>query len=278
MRPWVALLAVIVSACNPASDRGGGRDGGAEKFRPASGMNDIEGRWRVVSLDGRRLPATAEEPFIAISSDAIGGSIGCNRFGGLALFADGRMAVHSWGGTVMSCPGRLDAQEQAISKLFLANPQVLLENNRLEVRSPDHRLELQLRARSSEPKKSPDPMRIPVAGPDSQTLAGTRWIIRDIDGKAASSTPEDRHLRFSQNGWQGLASCATLFGTYAIRGNRLRVDDKITSTEQNCANPHVALDDAFAELMRSDPHYLMRPSGELLIAGGGHVLRGQAER
>lgn len=278
MRPWVALLAVIVSACNPAPDQGGGRDVGAEKFRPASGMKDIEGRWRVVSLDGWPVPATAEEPFITISSDAIGGSIGCNRFGGLALFADGRLAVHSWGGTEMSCPGRLDAQEQAISEMFLANPQVLLENNRLEVRSPDHRLELQLRARSSEPEKSPDPMRIPVAGPDSQKLAGTRWIIRDINGKAASSSPGGRHLHFSQNGWQGLASCATLFGTYAVRENRLRVEDKIASTEQNCADAHVALDDAFAELMRSDPHYLMGPSGELLIAGGGHVLRGEAER
>lgn len=278
MRAWVALLALIVSACNPASDPGAGPESSGENFRPASGMKDIEGRWRVVSLDGRRLPATAEEPFITISSDAIGGSIGCNRFGGLALFADGRLAVHSWGGTVISCPGRLNDQEQAISELFLANPQVLLENNQLEVRSPDHRLTLVLMARSSELGRSPDPMRIPVAGLASQKLAGTRWIIRDVDGKAASSSPGGRHLHFSQNGWQGLASCATLFGTYAVRENRLRVEDKIASTEQNCADAHVALDDAFAELMRSDPHYLMGPSGELLIAGGGHVLRGEAER
>lgn len=278
MRAWVALLAVIVSACNPAPDPGAGPESSGENVRPASGMKDIEGRWRLVSLDGRPFPATAEEPFITISSDAIGGSIGCNRYGGLALFSDGRLAVHSWGGTVMSCPGRLDAQEQAISELFLSNPQLLLENNRLEVRSPDHRLELQLRARSSGLERSPDPMRIPVAGLASQKLAGTRWIIRSIDGKTASSSPDDKHLRFSQDGWQGLASCATLFGTYAVRGDRLWVEDKIASTEQNCADFHVTLDDAFAELMRSDPHYLMGPSGELLIAGGGHVLRGQAER
>ena len=34
------------------------------------------------------------------------------------------------------------------------------------------------------------------------------------------------------------------------------------------------LDDAFAELMRSGPRYLVGPNGELIIAGGDHVLTG----
>ena len=121
-------------------------------------------------------------------------------------------------------------------------------------------------------------MRIPVAGPVSQKLADTRWTISRIDGQTASSSPSDRHLPFSQDGWQGLASCATLFGTYAIQGDRLLVEDEIGATEQNCTGEYLALDDAFADLMRSDPRYLVGPNGELLIAGGGHVLIGNAER
>ena len=37
-------------------------------------------------------------------------------------------------------------------------------------------------------------------------------------------------------------------------------------------------DDALAELMRSGPRYLVGPNGELIIAGGDHVLTGYRER
>lgn len=278
MRSWVSLLAAFLCACNPAPDKAAGPDVGEDIDRHVRSLGDIKGSWRVVSIDGEALPETAEEPFIAISSDAIGGSIGCNAFGGLALLSDGRIATHSWGGDAMGCPGRLNQQEQAISELFLSNPQVLLENDQLEIRSSAHRLTLTRMAGSNDLGRSPDPMRIPVVGPVSQKLTGTRWTIRNIDGKAASSSPDDRHLRFSQDGWQGLASCATLFGTYAIQGDRLLVEDEIGGTEQNCTGEYLAIDDAFADLMRSDPRYLVGPNGELLIAGGGHVLRGSAER
>ncbi|MXO75999.1 META domain-containing protein [Altererythrobacter aerius] len=278
MRAWVSLLAVILCACNPAPDRTAGANLSEDIDRHIRSLEDLKGSWRVVSIDGEALPEMAEEPFIAISSDAIGGSIGCNAFGGLALLSEGRIAAHSWGGDAMGCPGRLNEQEQAISELFLANPQVLLENDQLEIRSSAHRLTLRRTRRASDSGLSPDPMRIPVAGPVSQKLADTRWTISRIDGQTASSSPSDRHLRFSQDGWQGLASCATLFGTYAIQGDRLLVEDEIGATEQNCTGEYLALDDAFADLMRSDPRYLVGPNGELLIAGGGHVLIGNAER
>lgn len=261
-----------------SADRTAGADVGEDIDRHIRSLEDLEGDWRVVSIDGETLPETAEEPLIAISNDAIGGSIGCNAFGGLALFAEGRVAVHSWGGDAMGCPGRLNEQEQAILELFRANPRVLLENDQLEIRSSNHRLMLRRTDRASDSALSPDPMRIPVAGPVSQKLAGTRWTIRSIDGKAASSSPDDRHLRFSQDGWQGLASCATLFGIYAIQGDRLLVEDEIGATEPNCTDEYLAIDHVFADLMRSDPRYLVGPNGEFLIAGGGHVLRGSAER
>ena len=278
MKVWVSLIAAALSACNPTADQTVGDKVGDDVAPHVRSLADIKGSWRVVRIDGEVLPETAEDPFIAISSDAIGGSIGCNAFGGLALLSEGRIAAHSWGGDAMGCPGRLNEQEQTISELFFANPQVLLENGQLEIRSSTHRLTLVRSAGSSDLGKSPDLMRIPVAGPVSQKLAGTRWNIRSIDGKAASSSPDDRHLRFSQDGWQGLASCATLFGAYAIQGDRLLVDDEIGGTEQNCTDEYVALDDAFADLMRSDPRYLVWPNGELLVAGGGHVLRGSVER
>ena len=69
-----------------------------------------------------------------------------------------------------------------------------------------------------------------------------------------------------------------MFGIFDTRADRLLVKDEIASTEQNCSDEYVVLDDAFADLMRSDPRYLVGPNGELIIAGGGHVLKGNAAR
>jgi heat shock protein HslJ len=278
MRAWILLLAASLCTCAPATDQTKSADVDDDSDHHLRSLEDVAGRWRVVSLNGEALPVRAEKPFIAISSDAIGGSIGCNAFGGLALLSEGRIAVHSWGGDAMGCTGRLNEQEQAISELFLGNPQVHYENGQLEIRSSGHRLTLARTGRPNGSELSPDPMRIPVAGPISQQLEGTRWTIRSIDGETVSSSPTDRHLRFSQDNWQGLASCATLFGIFDTRADRLLVKDEIASTEQNCSDEYVVLDDAFADLMRSDPRYLVGPNGELIIAGGGHVLKGNAAR
>ena len=161
-----------------------------------------------------------------------------------------------------------------MAELFRAHPQVRLSGDRLSLRSRGHVVELVRSDTANGHDRSPDPMRIPVSGAAPQDLVGTKWVIRAIDGQTASSSPGGRHLQFDVDTWQGLASCATLFGTYQVDGNRLSVDDELSGTEQNCREDHAALDTAFAELMRDDPHYLIGPNGELIVAGGDHVLTG----
>ena len=48
--------------------------------------------------------------------------------------------------------------------------------------------------------------------------------------------------------------------------------------EQNFREDHAALDTAFAELMRANPHYMIGPNGELIIASKDHVLTGDRAR
>lgn len=278
MRLPVVLLFMALAACNPQADQQTGNAAAEADREIVPALSDITGRWRIVSIDGETLPASGSEPYLAFSADAAGGSVGCNRFGGPALYAEGRIAVHSWGGDTMACLDPQATWEDAIAELFRAYPQVRLTGDRLRLSSGEHEIELARDDGAQPLDRSPDPMRIPVADPVSEDLANTEWTIRALDGETESSSPIDRHLRFYEETWQGLASCATLFGTYRREGNRLIVEGDIASTEQNCSPEYAALDTAFAELMRDDPHYLVGPNGELIIAGDEHVLTGDRAR
>lgn len=278
MRLPVVLLFMAVAACNPHADQQTGNAAAEADRETVPAREDITGRWRITSIDGETLPTAESEPYLAFSADAVGGSVGCNQFGGPALLAEGRIAVHSWGGDAMACIDPKGKWENAIAELFRAYPQVRLTGDRLRLSAGDHEIELTREDGAQPLDRSPDPMRIPVANPVSQDLANTEWTIRELDGDTASSSPIDRHLRFYEETWQGLASCATLFGTYRRQGNRLIVEGEIASTEQNCSPEYATLDTAFAELMRDDPHYLVGPNGELIIAGEEHVLTGDRVR
>ncbi len=238
-----------------------------QQQRPAAPI-DLEGRWRVLSIDARP-PASptrsGRAASIVITGNSIGGTLGCNDFGGLGLLADGHFAIHSWGGTAIGCGGEVGAQERAISMLFFARPRMTrLGPNRIRFESKDHALELE----RAGPNDSP-----PVAaGPEE--LEGTSWRIVMMDGEEKSSDPVGRVLRFGGEGWQGMASCATLSGTWRRNGNRIIVGREIPSTEQLCPADLARIDGNFADLMRSNPRYLVGPNGELLIAGGGHALAG----
>jgi heat shock protein HslJ len=229
---------------------------------------NVEGRWRILSIDGRPPAVTTEgerAPVISIDSYSLGGSVGCNSFGGLGLLADGRFAIHSWGGTAMGCHGLLGEQEQAISLLFFARPRALMVGpRRLRIVSDAHGLELERLGPNREP-------RVP-AGPVD--LANTNWRVVMMDGQEASVDPLARTLRFGSGTWQGTVSCATLSGTWRRDGDRIIVGREIATTEQLCPPQLARIDAAFADLMRSNPRHLVGPNGEFLLAGGGHALAG----
>lgn len=268
MRALAVLALSLLAACGaqPDGPPGPNPDTADAAPSPVLAIDEITGRWRVVSIDGDapvKRGGGSGEPYLSITQNSVGGSIGCNNFGALTLFADGRFAAHGWGGEARYCNG-IAEREQALSELFFSRPQVERTGNGLRIRSKEH--EVILADRGPPERESFD---LPA-----QTLANTRWTISFLDRSEASSSPDDRVLTFTKDSWRGLASCATLFGTYRREDNRLIVGKDIATTEQNCPPEYAARDDAFADLMRSDPRYLIGPNGELILAGGGHYLTG----
>ena len=268
MKCLALILAAALVGCAPAENRSAqvGGETASETVSEPPTLPEVEGEWRVLSINGKALPeklANGKVPKLTLGADRVGGFLGCNSFGSLALYADGRFATHNWSGTAMYCDGIIQ-QEEALSRLFFEHPVVTRGGNELVVRSDNHEAVLAYIGPASASSFDPAP----------QAIAGSRWRISLVDGSEASSDPEDRFLAFSVDGWRGLASCATLSGSYRRKGNRLVVGEEIVTTFQNCPPEYAARDDAFAALMASDPRYLIGPNGELIMAGGGHCLTG----
>jgi heat shock protein HslJ len=259
-----SVAALVLAGCSAA-------DPETRKRAGPTPPSDLDGRWRILSVDGAPLAGSADAerpPTVVFRGHQFGANVGCNQFGGLMLLADGHLAVHSLASTQIGCPDEVGRQEQTLGRLFLGRPRLVAAGDRLRLESPGHAAELQ--------RLGPDdqaPMRY-----DPADLSGTTWRIVAVDGLDASTTPAGRRLRFESGAWQGLAACATLSGTWRAQGDRIIIGPEISSTEQACPEALVVIDGAFAALMRSNPRYLVGPNGELLMAGDGHALAAEAQR
>lgn len=266
MRNLAILWCAALVACDPPDEVGPVTVTTEDSARDFPSLEKIEGEWRVVSIDGTSLPerlADGEVPRLTLAGDRASGDLGCNSFGAFSLYADGRFATHSWSSTAMYCEG-VSELEQVLSELFLKHPLVRRQGNELTLNSENHSAVLAFRG----------PTPLTSADPVPQALSGTRWRISFLDRSEEGNNPANRFIEFADNKWNAVASCLTQSGRYRREGGRLMVDDEIAIEEQLCLPQYAALDDAFAALMRSKPRYVIGSNGELIIAGGGHVLTG----
>lgn len=272
-RPLTILLAgsAALVACSPADPAAKGEHATAQSAPPST-PTDLTGRWRILSIDGQP-PASRSDgeraPALVFSAYQGGGTVGCNSFGGLGLLADGQYATHSWGGSAIGCLGKVGEQERVVTELLSNRPRVrFLGEKRVRIDDASHAVELE--------RVGPNDAAPVPAGP--KPLAGTNWQIETLDGVRLPPGAVARSLRFTTTNWRGTAACATLHGTWRRAGDRILVGPEIAATEPNCPPALARIDDALADLMASNPRYLVGPNGELLIAGGGHALAGERAR
>ena len=124
----LALLASLIalSGCVAAS--------GASN----SALADSE--WRMLAIDGDAA-ANLEQAKLSFTADTLGASVGCNRIGGNYHVNDNRLIAGPLNQTEMFCDGPVGAQEQALSALLVAAPEIRLAGNRLTLISSGHRAE-----------------------------------------------------------------------------------------------------------------------------------------
>ena len=120
-----ALAAFAASGCVSASNPG---DGLAETA------------WRIVTIDGASAASTGAR--IAFDDDRLSATVGCNGLGGNWRLDQGRLIAGPLVGTKMFCEGRLDEQERALAALLVSSPEVVMDEERLELRSSGHSAQL----------------------------------------------------------------------------------------------------------------------------------------
>ncbi len=96
--------------------------------------------WRLVSIDGKE-PAS-EKAGIRFSESQINATAGCNSLSGPWSVKDKRLMAGPLMRTEMYCAGDVWTQEQAISALLVAAPELSVEDDRLTLRSRGHWAEL----------------------------------------------------------------------------------------------------------------------------------------
>ena len=96
--------------------------------------------WQMLAIDGDAA-ANLDQAKLSFTADTLGASAGCNRMGGNYHVKDDRLIAGPLNQTEMFCDGPVWGQEQALSALLVAAPEIRLAGNRLTLISSGHRAE-----------------------------------------------------------------------------------------------------------------------------------------
>lgn len=121
MRYLLPVMALMLSSC-------------AVKAAPEHMLTDTS--WRFVSIDGKK--AVAKDAKLEFDSGAINANVGCNGMGGPWRIEDGRLIAGPLVQTEMYCAGAVWTQEDAVSSLLAAAPEIKHDGERLTLRSSGH--------------------------------------------------------------------------------------------------------------------------------------------
>ena len=103
-----------------------------------SALSDSE--WQMLAIDGATA-ANLDQAKLSFTADTLGASVGCNRMGGNYHVNGDRLIAGPLTQTEMYCEGPVGSQEQALSALLVAAPEIRLTENRLALISSGHRAE-----------------------------------------------------------------------------------------------------------------------------------------
>ncbi|HUG75050.1 MAG TPA: META domain-containing protein [Acidimicrobiia bacterium] len=158
--------------------------------------------WRLESLvDGDSVSTVAAPAFIVFEDDGhVGGSNGCNLFGGSYDTTAGFRDLFQ---TLIGCMGAVADQEAFVMSVLTGDAEVAIDGANLTIGSGERAL--LYRASAPEPNLA---------------LRGTTWTLTTvIDGETASTTAADAWIRIEDNGSvTGNTGCNQFSGTYDDNG------------------------------------------------------------
>jgi heat shock protein HslJ len=204
-------------------------------------------------------PVEGVEVRIDFDATIFGLFAGCNTLGGPYTLCDGKLCIdpHSFGGTLLDCPGEVGAQEDWLSDFFTSTPALTQDGDTLTFEGAEATLVFLDRE---------------VADPD-RPLTDRVWNIDAyiVGGAAYSlSTATAPTVTFNEDGsFQADTTCNLLSGSFTTSGQTMTLSDVVithavcTDTDARAAEARIAevlddgtlsyeIDAARLNLMRDD--------------------------
>lgn len=226
-------------------------------------VSELGGRWEITSVNGNAVEMTApdaEIPFLGFdtASGRVSGNAGCNSIMGgfTAVPSEGKISFDKIASTRMMCPDMTFEQSvlQALDKVTGYKNE---GSGRMVLLGADGKGLISLSKVNTE-----------VSGGE---LQGT-WLIRTLDGKVLSPTPEATYSVTFDAGKRTF-SCATgcniLGGTFASDKSGFKFDLS-TSTMMMC--PDMSVEDTLKKVLPTVTNYGRTPDGIGFYAGNGDLI------
>ena len=189
--------------------------------RTADNAASLEGEWLLLTLNG--VPVLPSAPMTALFEDGrIGGSSGCNSYGGAYTLDGSTIRFAEMMMTLMACleDGVME-QEQAYFEALSNVAKFRLDNDRLELLDASGAA-LLVYARLE-----------PFAG-DPEALVGSEWQLLTFDGDPLDETFAFT-LAFTENRYSGLAGCRHFEGEYQAGDGDIAFP-MMAMVEETCAD------------------------------------------
>ena len=226
-------------------------------------------------LDGRTFLSTSvvdggvDRPLVAgtqirisFTDGQLGGSAGCNTFGGPFRVENGVLVVDGGAMTEMGCDDDRSAQDDWFFAFIGSQPQIALTENELVLTAGDTVITLLDRE---------------IAAPDL-ALVGPTWTVESIiDGSGASSVPAGAvaTIAFAEDGTvQVQTGCNSGSGQYSVDGERIQFSG-IQQTLIGCDGAAAALEEAVIAVLGPGTATFAIEANSLTLMVGDHgvVLR-----
>lgn len=271
-RIWIAaaLCGLALAACSPASPTQPGEaypspsgptqsgEGYPSPSNPTPGGypapagDPLAGTgWILTEVNGQ--PALADVSVTLEFADGrLGGSDGCNSYGGGYRVEDGRLIVGAdMASTLMACADEIMQQASAFTAVLLQSPAFSIEGERLTLLGEDGAA-------------------LAVFAAQSQELAGTSWIVTGMnDGSQAVVSPlldTEITAAFGADGQvSGSAGCNRYFASFSVDGNTIKIGAP-GATKMFCGEP--------AGLMEQESRFLkaLESASSYRVSGGTLTL------
>ena len=265
---------LLLLACSAPAQResANGSATRQDKAAAAAERPQLYGRWRIVEVNGAPARSLAGDPKVqpnvSFSQADYGGTTGCNGFGGIGLVLGDRWFGDSPMATQQGC-GDLTEQETSIFEILAGGPTMMWSGrDTVLLRTPTGTLRLERTGDAPEPGRGEAPMQ----------LAGSRWELFAVDGKALDlpGARQPARMTFEADRWTLETPCAVHGGPWR-QVDQAALLEPAAPTRVACSAALAAPSKALAAALTGKLHFVVGPNGELLATNGANWVTGRRD-